>query len=238
MNIYKRSLWIMLPHVLCIFFTADSIASYPPVTVHITNHADNNSTSVASSYAHQSVSQQFSFVLTVSEQLHGYKNALSNYLHIHKYYALAGTLGACYTMLWVELYLYKRCIENNLYWAQWRASMTNTQLLEESSNALTHELLYAIQEHYVHYDEPVNPLLALACYMNDTTQEKKILDEYERLTSFLQRMRLARLFPLVIMDKDSVTAYSERLALISYVFKTWTVNQRFDSLQLKREIIV
>lgn len=122
------------------------------------------------------------------------QEAYSFCLH-HKGALLCTTLIALYSTVMTLLVYKAYTIPKQCIWAQWGPWKTYEELTQVQHIQLIEQLYPAIEQHYQHESDTYGFMTRIVCFLRDVTNELALLESFEKMHAWLNRLYLSFLFP-------------------------------------------
>jgi hypothetical protein len=205
------------------------------INVHVAPTQITNTTSSAASTA-QAENQN---TIDMQTKLQAYLKSCGEYtqrvhagLISYKYYMAAALALGSY------LYLSYVCIQGNRYlldttrWSSFKQELSLQELCGLDNQTLTNDLLHALHGRYIVVKDPLNTLEPMATFLYEIEVERKKLQYYQRLYSWIKLAHLTAIVPAKAVLYDTIAARLDRLAFIKHVFVTWACHTK-----LKKQVL-
>lgn len=150
-------------------------------------------------------------------------------MHIHSYWPFYA-LGSFYSYLFYRLVKTNYVMNDRSRWFHWKEFMSLERLQEIPQQELAKELLHEIQNHYMNPINPTDSITPLSQFMNTVDYEKKLLQQYLKLTDWLKWLWLRRVFPFNDKKIKQANQLLARLNFMKHIFISWAASHKMNMM--------
>lgn len=148
----------------------------------------------------------------------------------YKWYVLASLATASYLCINFKIYKINRLLENPKSWCLWKEEIPFNRLTTIDSSELLKQLKIDICKKYFNAVEAIKDSELLAKFLEDITQEKKLLEFYQSISNFSSTLYISKLF-ILHKTTEQITQYIARLNFLMdlYLEKYIQTNNNFKN---------
>ena len=153
-------------------------------------------------------------------------SVLTNWLTFKNIFGTIFVIGATgYLVRFFILHQTKQVLKSKLSWCNWKAHVPFHELVNESSDTLSKDLIIAIQSRHVNTKNPADHVYPMTHFLHALDQETVILNRYLQLTSFEQQFGINRFLKHHNLT-ELVISRLDKLAYLKSLFFEWAKQQR------------
>lgn len=164
-------------------------------------------------------------------------SATYEYCCENKYYIAFFTIAGSYGYLFYKLRAIQAYAENPSLWSSWKRDIPFDQLLAIPQDHLTHELMVAIQEHYISAENPTDSLTPLITFSTDIAEEKALLTEYHSYVSWSMKFSLQKVISFSQNLLVQLAERKQRVTYLSNLFQSWLAHYKLEQVKHSRSIV-
>lgn len=137
------------------------------------------------------------------------------------------TTASLYSYITYKLFILKYHLIQTDNWSLWNNGLSLDELMSIPQNKLGEILVKEAQQRYTLIDDPENFITPIITFLQTVEQEKKMLEGYVALCSWITTVKLSKLF---WFDENLFFLCRERLKRLAYiraVFVNWITEYKF-----------
>lgn len=209
------------------------------------NTQQTSETNQSSRIQNQNLTQNKNISSATSQAISSAQSRLLNYLEQHNihpqkhwdnsrdwiYKHPKQTIGVCVGVSYLFLcgYLFRsyQWLAKEDRWCNWKKHLTLTELQEATHQELQQQLREAILHRYLH-DKTKDRLSAYMLFMNAVDAENKKISRFLKVSRWLKKLFLKKLFPINDIKIEQAVDWQSRLAFVKHIFISWAAQQNFE----------
>lgn len=201
--------------------------------VHISNVVNNNATGSSS----LEDTQQYLKKTLDGASLHNIASQISKYCYDNKYTITALTVASSYGYLFYKIHSIKGYIQSDQGWSAWKKDASFESLLAIPQSQLTHELIAAIQAHYINPLSPTDFLTPFINFSRDITHELDLLTRYHSYISWSMQFSLQAILPFSDALLSQLTERKQRVTYLKTLFNSWLAQYKLEQISRSRSTL-
>lgn len=146
-------------------------------------------------------------------------------LYHHKWSIAASFLLSLYVYYYCVIQQTIKTIHNSQAWCCWKESCSCAQLIVQPKHELMQQLLFDIYKHYFQSQTLNQDSACFHNFVQDIYREKKILEQYLHLKTWLKKIHCAKFFPCTVTT-TVIREKQARLEFIYDLFLHWHIEQK------------
>jgi hypothetical protein len=199
------------------------------INVHVTPTQITNTTSSAASTAQaenqNTIDMQTKLKAHITSCME-YTQQVGKGLIGYKYYMAAALAVGSYLYLSYVCMLGNRYLIDTARWSSFKQELSLQELCALDSQTLTNDLLHALHGRYIVAKDPLNTLEPMATFLYEIEVERKKLQYYHNLYSWIKLAHITAIVPAKAVLYDTIQSRLDRLAFIKHVFVTWACHTK------------